>query len=76
MYKIVNKMTPGYLYDIIPPMVHRRTSYDVRNCQNVTPMSVERYRALAPFFHPLSDYGIRYQYIFEILKMCLTLSIN
>ena len=29
MYKIVNRLTPGFLYDIVPPMVHRKNTYDM-----------------------------------------------
>ena len=36
MYKILNRLTPDYMYDIMPPLVHRRTTNDMRHRLNIT----------------------------------------
>ena len=37
MFKIVNKITPSYLYDLLPEAVKNRTRYSVRTHSKFTP---------------------------------------
>ena len=38
-HKIVYKTSPSYLYDGLPPQVHERSSYNLRNADSYTPIS-------------------------------------
>ena len=35
LYKIVNKETPDYLYELVPPLVAANVNYNLRNSHNI-----------------------------------------
>ena len=50
MYKIIEGLAPEYLVSILPPITSARTTYQLRNNQNVTPMPARLESLYRSFF--------------------------
>jgi hypothetical protein len=66
-FKIVNKLTPNYLSDLLPQTVQQRSGLSLRNASDFSPFGVRTERLFKKsFFLQLLYYGIALILLIEI----------
>jgi hypothetical protein len=62
-YKIVNKEAPGYLYELVPPLVAANVNYNLRNSHNIqvsfNRLSVPKF-LLSMYYSSMEFFGSNY----------------